>query len=99
LAISSKTQGGLEQRLELAFDMYDVSGNGEIELEELTNLIISMYDLVGETNRKDDKDPKFRAIEIFKKLDINNDKKLSKEEFIKAWEDNPDLVHMLAPQM
>ncbi|CAF3505171.1 unnamed protein product [Adineta steineri] len=99
LAISSKTQGDLEQRLELAFDMYDVSGNGEIELEELTNLIISMYDLVGETNRKDDKDPKFRAIEIFKKLDINNDKKLSKEEFIKAWKNTPDLVHMLAPQM
>lgn len=59
LAIAWKTQDQLDQRLELAFDMfirlfyefwrlilfffrYDVSGNGELDQNELTRLIIAM---------------------------------------------------------
>ena len=40
------------------------------------------YDLVGETDRKGDRDPKKRAVEIITKLDVGGDKKLNKQEFI-----------------
>ena len=43
------------------------------------------YDLVGETDRKGKKDPKRRAAEIMRNLDINDDRKLSKEEFITGY--------------
>ena len=40
------------------------------------------YDLVGETDRKGDRDPKKKAAEIIAKLDVSGDKKLTKAEFI-----------------
>ena len=40
------------------------------------------YDLVGETDRKGDRDPKTRATQIIAKIDVSGDKKLSKQEFI-----------------
>ncbi len=43
------------------------------------------YDLVGETDRKGDHDPKHRAQEIIKKLDVSGDKKLNKQEFIAGY--------------
>jgi hypothetical protein len=43
------------------------------------------YDLVGETDRKGHNDPKHRAEEIIKKLDVSGDKKLSKQEFIAGY--------------
>ncbi len=64
---------------------YDVSGDGQIDQKELANLISAMYDLVGETDRKGDRDPKKRAIEIINKLDVGGDKKLNKQEFIAGY--------------
>ena len=46
------------------------------------NVVRFQYDLVGETNRKGDNDPKKRATDIIGKLDVGGDKKLSKQEFI-----------------
>ena len=43
------------------------------------------YDLVGETDRKGDRDPKKRAAEIIGKLDVGGDKKLNKQEFIAGY--------------
>ncbi len=40
------------------------------------------YDLVGETDRRGDRDPKKRATEIISKLDVGGDRKLNKQEFI-----------------
>jgi hypothetical protein len=43
------------------------------------------FDLVGETDRKGDHDPKHRAQEIIAKLDVGGDKKLNKQEFIAGY--------------
>ena len=64
---------------------YDISNDGQIDKKELTKLISAMYDLVGETDRKGDKDPKHRAEDIIKKLDVSGDKKLNKQEFIAGY--------------
>lgn len=43
------------------------------------------YDLVGEIDRKGDRDPKKCAAEIIEQLDKNGDKKLNREEFIAGY--------------
>ncbi|UJR22814.1 hypothetical protein I4U23_025844 [Adineta vaga] len=97
LAIAATSQGDLNDRLELAFDMYDISGDGQIDQKELTALISAMYDLVGETNRKGDNEPKKRAAEIIAKLDVGGDKKLNKQEFIAGCKNDPVVRRLLAP--
>lgn len=97
IAIASKTQGSVNLRLTLAFHMYDVQDTGQLDLAELTNLIVAMYDLVHETNRTGEHDPKSRAMQIINKLDEDNDQKLSKDEFLKAWDNIPQLRNLLIP--
>ncbi|CAF1142776.1 unnamed protein product [Adineta steineri] len=55
------------------------------------------YDLVGETDRKGDRDPKKRATEIISKLDVGGDKKLNKQEFIAGCKNDPVIRRLLAP--
>ncbi|CAF4886945.1 unnamed protein product, partial [Rotaria sp. Silwood1] len=71
LAICPSTQGELKKRLELVFDMYNVSGDTDIDEEELASFIMIMYDLVGETNRTGDRDPNKLAMKIIGTLDKN----------------------------
>jgi len=99
LAIAATSQGNLDDRLEVAFEMYDVSGDGQIDQKELANLISAMYDLVGEPDRKGDRDPKKRAQEIISKLDVSGDKKLSKAEFIAGCKNDQVIRRMLAPNV
>ena len=42
LAIAATSQGDLDDRLEVAFEMYDVSGDGQIDQKELSNMILAM---------------------------------------------------------
>lgn len=99
LAISATSQGDLDDRLSVAFDMYDISDDGQIDVKELTKLITAMYDLVGETDRKGDRDPKKRATEIIGKLDVGGDKKLNKQEFIAGCKTDPVIRKLLAPNV
>ncbi|CAF2623028.1 unnamed protein product [Rotaria sp. Silwood2] len=99
LAISATSQGRLDDRLAVAFDMYDISGDGEIDQAELTKLITAMYDLVGETDRKGDNDPKKRAADIIAKIDVSGNKKLSKQEFIAGCKNDRVIRRILAPNV
>ncbi|CAF4072728.1 unnamed protein product, partial [Rotaria magnacalcarata] len=97
LAISATSHGNLDDRLAVAFDMYDISDDGFIDQKELAKMITAMYDLVGETNRKGDNDPKKRAIDIITRLDVGGDKKLNKHEFIAGCKNDPVIRRLLAP--
>ncbi len=48
-------------------------------------ILFFQYDLVGETDRKGDRDPKKRATDIIGRLDVGGDKKLNKQEFIAGY--------------
>ncbi|CAF2809736.1 unnamed protein product [Rotaria sp. Silwood2] len=96
LALSVSSQANLEDRLSAAFDICDMSNDGQIDQRELTNWITTIYDLVGETDRKGEKDPKRRAMEIMRSLDINGDRKLNKEEFIIGCKNDSHICKLLA---
>ncbi|CAF1328215.1 unnamed protein product [Rotaria sordida] len=88
----------IESQLSFAFDMWDESNDGRIDQKELADAISAIYDYTGVADRKGDRDPKKRAKEIIKKLDISGDKKLSKEEFIKGCQNDPIIRDLLVPR-
>lgn len=47
MAINITAKGDPEKKLRWAFKMYDVDGNGEIDKNEMFQIIMSIYDLVG----------------------------------------------------
>ncbi|CAF0938676.1 unnamed protein product [Adineta steineri] len=99
ISISASSEGDLDDRLQIAFDLYDISNDGLIDQKELTTLLTAMYDLVGEEDRKGDKDPKKRAADIITKLDATGDKKLNRAEFVMGCKQDPVLRKLLAPNV
>ncbi|CAF1556579.1 unnamed protein product [Adineta steineri] len=97
LQIAALTQRDLNKRLAAAFDIYDISRDGEIDHKELSTLISALYDLVGEHDRKGNRAPKKRATDIIAKLDMSGDKKLNKQEFIAGCQNDSVLRRILAP--
>ncbi|CAF4827936.1 unnamed protein product, partial [Rotaria sp. Silwood2] len=97
IAIRSTNQGNLDDHLAFFFDMYDTSDDGQINEKELTKLITAMYDLLGKFDRKYDKDPKKRAADIIAKIDVDGNKKISKQEFIDGCKNYPVIRWILAP--
>ncbi|CAF1073738.1 unnamed protein product [Rotaria sordida] len=90
-----KKLGSLEQRLAFVFDLWDDSEDGQIDQQELTNLISAMYYRAGINDQKGEWNPKKRAKEIIAKLDISGDKKLSKQEFVNGCRNDPVIYGLL----
>ncbi|CAF3143640.1 unnamed protein product [Rotaria socialis] len=99
LAISATSSHDLDERLAVAFDMYDISNDGNIDNGELSKMISAMYDLVGETDRKGENDPKKRAAQIIGQIDAEGDKKISKADFIAGCKNDPHIRKLLAPNV
>ncbi|KAK2151555.1 hypothetical protein LSH36_359g02030 [Paralvinella palmiformis] len=97
LAINITSAGKPEQKLEWAFAMYDVNGDGTIEPTEMIEIIQAIYNMVGPALAVNDAEdtPAKRTQEIFSKMDENKDGVLSKPEFIKGCMSDEFLYQML----
>ena len=74
--------------------MYDVDGNGWIDLEEMTKLVGSIYKMVGTQQPSQVKE---KAKDVFDKMDIDSDGKVTKEEFTKTCLADKSLIDLLTP--
>ena len=54
----------------MAFNMYDIDKNGKVDKKEMEQIIVAIYDLLGEENRKGDNAPSERVKKIMLKLGI-----------------------------
>ncbi|CAF0975705.1 unnamed protein product [Rotaria magnacalcarata] len=81
VAVGNST-GNVDERLDIIFDLWYVSNDGLLDINELAHIISAMYDRAGVKDRQGDKNPTYRAKEIMKKLDASGDKKSNKENFI-----------------
>ncbi len=62
------------------FSMYDVDGNGHIDLIEMTKIVKSIYNMMGPSQVAMDvyESPEARAEGIFKRMDINADGRVTR---------------------
>jgi Ca2+-binding EF-hand superfamily protein len=93
LAISITSSGKPEEKLDWAFQMYDIDGNGTIEKSEMTQIIKAIYAMLGTEGAG--MDPNARTDEIFERMDHNKDNKLTKEEFMQGCMADKQLYGML----
>merc|ERR1711936_418102 len=99
LAIDVTSSGTPEEKLNWAFSMYDVDGNGWIDLVEMTKLVKSIHQVTGEnTKQAQFHSAEERAKDIFAKMDVNNDGRVTKEEFVQTCLNDNKLIELLTPQ-
>ncbi|CAF1339319.1 unnamed protein product [Rotaria magnacalcarata] len=96
IAISITAQQDPRKKLEWAFSMYDIDRNGYIEKKEMKKIMDAIYDLLGEEKRGSNS-PEMKVDQIFSKMDINSDQKLSKDEFVSGCLQDDYLRKLLAP--
>lgn len=97
LAIAINRSGSSKEKLEMAFDMYDVDGNGFIDRKELKKILAAIFELKGEALKK--QSVKAQIDLIMSKIDVNNDAKISREEFIYACLRHDEMRQLLAPNI
>ena len=62
------------------FRMYDVDGNGWIDIVEMTKIVKSIYCMMGPQSQSAER----RAKEIFRRMDRNADGRVTKDEFVQT---------------
>merc|ERR1719382_2185858 len=102
LAIDITSSGTPEEKLNWAFSMYDADGNGWIDLMEMTQIVKSIYSMMGPKQTAavvgDQQSAEDRAEGIFNKMDVNSDGKVTREEFVQACIKDQKMVDLLSPQ-
>ncbi|CAG2251490.1 Calsenilin,Kv channel-interacting protein 1,Kv channel-interacting protein 2,Kv channel-interacting protein 4 [Mytilus edulis] len=84
VGLSVLARGTMTERLEWAFNLYDINGDGLITREEMLNIISAIYELMGrfcepsvyENTTRD------HVEMVFKKMDLNKDGVISLDEFM-----------------
>ncbi|CAF0778241.1 unnamed protein product [Rotaria sordida] len=99
LAVNINANGDIRDKLSLAFDIYDINGDGKIDKKEMTKVITAIYDLLGEEHRKGENSPENRVKIIMEKLDLNDDKSISRDEFVEGCLKDDILRQLLAPNV
>ncbi|KAK2141015.1 hypothetical protein LSH36_1183g00008 [Paralvinella palmiformis] len=95
-AIGVTQDGNPEDKLELAFRLYDIDRNGSIEEDEMAEIIRAIYYMTETDVDKVGDAPRIRTRDIFIKMDANRDGVLSKEEFIEGCLNDETLYRLLA---
>lgn len=97
-ALSVMTRGDPQEKLQFAFQMYDLDGNGFIDKDEMTQIMDSFYKLVGPLvtfSGKRYNSPEELVDEFFETMDANGDGKISLQEYKEGAMKNPDIIQGL----
>ncbi|XP_015795682.1 frequenin-1-like [Tetranychus urticae] len=93
-AVAIPIYGGIDQKLNWAFSIYDTDDDGYLTRKEMFSVIQAIYEskgmvkeqLVGAQKRIDD---------IFDRMDLDHDNRLSREEFISGFKSDPMVIRSL----
>lgn len=79
LNLSTLSRGTLDEKLEWTFQLYDVNGDGFISREEMTEVMTSVYELMGKVSEdKQETQIKVKVENMFK---VMNEKFLHEKLF------------------
>ena len=98
VTLSVTMHGSNRDKLEWAFDVYDVDGNGQITFDEMLHVLRCMqdYGMDGDSSDRDsDEKLSVKVEEIFRIVDTDGNGSLSREEFIEGMNLYPSFWQML----
>jgi len=93
LAIDVTSSGSAEEKLSWAFRMYDVDGNGWIDLNEMTKIVKNMVKMQSSIKVESSEQ---LAKDVFSKIDVNSDGKITQQEFVQACLKDQKLKELLS---
>ena len=81
--------------------MYDVDGNRWKDIREMTKIVKSIYKMMGQNQAQNSllETPEKRAEDIFQRMDINCDGRVTRQEFVRCCLNDDKLLDLLAPNI
>lgn len=84
IGLSVLSRGTLTEKLQWAFNLYDINGDGLITREEMLDIVSAIYEMMGKFAEPciDEHTAKEHVERVFQKMDLNGDGVISVEEFM-----------------
>ncbi|XP_036197642.1 recoverin [Myotis myotis] len=99
VALHMTTAGRPSQKLEWAFSLYDVDGNGAISKSEVLEIVMAIFKMINPEDAKhlpdDENTPEKRADKIWGFFGKKDDDKLTEEEFIEGTLANKEILRLI----
>ncbi|KAA8585511.1 recoverin a [Etheostoma spectabile] len=99
VALHLTSGGKTMQKLEWAFALYDVDGNGTISKNEILEIVKSIFNMIPPEDQKnlpeDENMPEKRAEKLWEFFGKKEDDKISEGEFIQGVMDNQDILRLI----
>nr|KAG5705223.1 hypothetical protein BaRGS_011249 [Batillaria attramentaria] len=86
MGLSVLSRGSLQERLQWAFSLYDINGDGIITKDEMLDIVTAIYEMMGRYTEPsiEENTAKEHVERVFQKMDLNRDGVISVEEFMDA---------------
>ncbi|KAF9099302.1 Neuronal calcium sensor 1 [Mortierella sp. AD031] len=98
VALSVTSRGNLEDKLQWAFQLYDIDNDNAITYDEMLSIVDAIYKMVGTMVKlpEDEDTPEKRVSKIFALMDKDKNGQLSFEEFKEGSMKDPTIVQALS---
>jgi len=97
-ALSITSRGSLDEKLNWAFQLYDINGDGLITYDEMLQIVGAIYKMTDQMVDlpEDAKTPEMRVDKIFKNMDKDKNNSLTFDEFKEGCEKDPTILKAMS---